>query len=175
MTFEVSAPPLREPEPKKDHQMVNLILPSKEVLQEIGRTLVLFGQLEHLLKLVHKRTTKNMPLHAVLQLKVTLGGLLTGAKEWGDAMRFDGLIKMAEENPQLASIINQLKKANTLVSTRNRYAHNGIGRKSNGKFVFLNSGIELEESQIIRELDDASQVIERLLPEINSKIPPPSP
>jgi len=88
-------------------------------------------------------------------------------------MRFDGLISQAQANPQLAAILDQLEQAHGLCETRNKYLHNGIGRNSNNKLVFLNSGQELDEATMITELDKASQQTEFLLSEINKKIPPP--
>ena len=59
-SFEVSAGSLLDTrQPARDYQMAKLALPSKEVLQEIGRAVVLFGQLEHLLKIIYKRTGQN--------------------------------------------------------------------------------------------------------------------
>jgi len=153
--------------------MVELGLPSNEVLREIGRVAVRFGQLEHLLKIIYKRSGQNILLRTILKLKVTLGGLLTGAKDFGESMKFDGLMNLAKGNPQLASILDELNQARGLCETRNKYLHNGIGINANRKFVFLNSGKELEESEMITELDHASKLTEVLLSEINKKIPVP--
>ena len=172
ISLEVSAGSLLDTrKPARDYQMAELALPSKEVLQEIGRAVVRFGQLEHLLKIIYKRTGQNILLRTVLKFKVTLGGLLTGAKDFGETMKFDGLVNLAKANPQLTSILDQLNQASGLCETRNKYLHNGIGRNSNKTFFFLNSGKELEESEMIRELDHASKLTEILLSEIHRKIP----
>ena len=49
VTFTVAAAAFDKP---KDFQIGKALLPSKEVLEAIGRAAVRFGQLEHLLKLV---------------------------------------------------------------------------------------------------------------------------
>ena len=158
--------------PKADHQMAELELPSKDSLQEIGRAVIRYAQLEHLLKVVYKRTEQDMPLAAVLKLKFSLGSLLNGATEWGERKIFAGLIKVAEKNTRLHSILDQLKQAQGLCTTRNKYAHNGIGKGTDKKFFFLATGEKMEETSLIKELSDASKLIEDLLSEINKKIPP---
>ena len=87
-------------------------------------------------------------------------------------MAFDGLLNLAKENRQLASIQDHLTQANGLLETRNKYLHNGIGRNSRGQFFFLKSGEELEDSRMISELQAASELTERLILEINTRIPP---
>jgi hypothetical protein len=151
------------------HQMVTCSLPPDEVLLEIGRATVRFGQLEHVLKLIHKRTTPGMLLRMVLNLKVSLGGLLRGANKWGESIEFEGLLKRAEENPQLASIHDLLTRASGLVETRNKYLHNGLGRTAQGRFVFMKSGEPVE----LGNLQAASELTEQLIYEMNKKIPPP--
>ena len=172
LSVEVSAMPSFDTrQPARDYQMVELALPSDKVLQEIGRAVVRFGQLEHLLKIIHKRTGQNILLRPALELKITLGGLLTGAKDFGETIKFDGLINSAKVNPRLTSILDQLNQARGLCKTRNKYVHNGIGKNSNKKLSFLNSGEELDEAEMIRELDQASKLTEILLSEIHRKIP----
>ncbi len=90
LSVEVSAMPSFDTrQPARDYQMVELALPSDKVLQEIGRAVVRFGQLEHLLKIIHKRTGQDILLRPALELKITLGGLLTGAKDFGETIKFD--------------------------------------------------------------------------------------
>lgn len=89
-------------------------------------------------------------------------------------MVFEGLIKVAQEKPQLSLILDQLNQATGLVEIRNTYLHNGIGSNAAGQFIFLKTGKELDPTQLIMELRAASELSERLLFEINSKIPPDS-
>ena len=51
--FLVSAAAVDAP---KGYQIVKPTLPSKEALESIGRAVIRLGQLEHLLKLIYKRT-----------------------------------------------------------------------------------------------------------------------
>lgn len=44
----------------KGYQMVTPALPSKDVLEELGRFAIRLGQLEHLLKLIYKRSHENV-------------------------------------------------------------------------------------------------------------------
>jgi hypothetical protein len=60
-------------QPPKDYQTAELLpLPSKEVLQEIGRAAIRFGQLEHLLKVIYKRSDKNDSLDSTLAVMGSL-------------------------------------------------------------------------------------------------------
>ena len=66
-------------QPPKDYQTAELLpLPSKEVLQEIGRAAIRFGQLEHLLKVIYKRSDKNDSLDSTLAVM----GSLISSRGW---------------------------------------------------------------------------------------------
>ncbi len=70
-------------QPQKDYQTAELLpLPSKEVLQEIGRAAICFGQPEHLLKVIYKRSDKNVSLDSSLEILngSSLGALLNGIR-----------------------------------------------------------------------------------------------
>ena len=183
-TVKVSAapfPPLKKPvvctvdsdHHPKDYQFAELLpLLSKEVLQEIGRAAIRFGQLEHLLKVINKRSDKNVSLESSLEKLNggSLGALLNGIHR-GEIEKFEGLIKLAESNPQLASITDQLSRVLDLSKTRKRYLHNGIGRNSGGEFFFLHTGEPIEDSKMYVELVAASTAAVSLLSEINEKVP----
>jgi len=80
---------------------------------------------------------------------------------------------MAKRNPLLESVLEHLNQAYSLVGKRNRYVHNGIVRKTSQKFCFLKSGKEFEETEIVAELKEVCLFIEKLLQEIQRKIPIP--
>lgn len=166
--FMVSAAALDAP---KGYQLVKPTLPSKKVLEAIGRTAIRLGQLEHLLKLIYKRSDKNVSFDDSLDLEFSLGALLNGAHS-GKPKEFEGLIHLAKRNQELASVSDQLRRAVDLSSTRKQYLHNGIGKNSRGEFVFLTSGRTIKEATMCAELDQASTLAESLFLEINTKIPP---
>jgi hypothetical protein len=180
-SVQVSSAPLNKPvvrtvdidQPPKDHQMAQMSLPSKEVLQAIGRATIRFGQLEHLLKLIHKRSGQNIALDASLEKLDggSLGALLNGIR-YGEIEKFEGLRKLSQSNSQLACVQDELSQAEGLSKTRKRYVHNGIGRIAGGNFVFLHTGEPIEESKMCAELGEASTLAESLLSEINKKVPP---
>lgn len=159
----------------KGYQMVTPMLPSNEVLQELGRFALRLGQLEHLLKLIYKRSHENVSLDDSLELTISLGTLLNGTHT-GKPVEFKGLIHLAKDNQKLASVKPQLDRATSLSRTRKRYLHNGIGRTLNGKFVFLDGKgmIEgtIEEPKMREDLAQASTLAESLFSELNAKIPP---
>jgi hypothetical protein len=166
--FMVSAAAFDAP---KGYQMVKSTLPSKEVLQAIGRAAVRLGQLEHLLKQIYKRSDKNVSFDDSLDLEFSLGALLNGA-HGGKPMEFEGLIHLAKRNQELASVSDQLRRAVGLSPTRKQYLHNGIGENSHGEFVFMASGRTIGESTMCAELNKASTLAESFFLEINTKIPP---
>jgi hypothetical protein len=156
------------------HQIVTLLaLPSEAVVREIGRAVFLFAQLEYFLIMIYKRAT-GATLPKVLEERSgdSLGGLLNGVRERG-AKNFDGLRKIAQENAKLGSVLEQLNQANDLLPIRKQYVHHGLGKRANGNFCFLKSGDEVQESEIIAQLKSASQQIEKLVLEIDKKIPMP--
>lgn len=158
--------------PAKDHQMVDWRpLPSNDVLQALGRVAIRLSQLEHLLKLIYKRSDKNVSFDESLKLKISLGSLLNGT-HGGKPVEFKGLIRIAESNPQLALVKDQLRQALDLSPTRRQYLHNGIATNSGGKFVGLDSPGEIEEAKMRDQLNAASTLAESLLSELNKKIPP---
>ncbi len=141
-----------------------LPLPSKEVRQEIGQAAIRFGQLEHPLKVIYKRSDKNISLGVGLERLngCTLGALLVELK---------GLINLAKGNPPLASVKDQLSRVRDLSKPRKRYLHDGTGRNSSGEFFFLHTGEQIEESKMFAELVAASTSAESLLSELNTKLP----
>ena len=169
--FTVSAAACHAP---KNFQMAKASLPSQEVQQAIGRTAIRFGQLEPLLKLIYKRSRNNISLEACLE-KLDGGslGALLGGIRYGEVEKFEGLIKLAESNSQLASALEELKQAEGLSKIRKRYVHNGIGKTSDGKFVFYHTGELSEEDKMCEELDQASTLAESIFLSLNTKIPPP--
>jgi hypothetical protein len=141
-------------QPPENYQTAELLpLPSKEVLQEIGRAAIHFGQLEHLLKVIYKRSDKNVSLDSSLgKLNGgSLGALLNGIRR-GETVEFEGLINLAKSNPQLASVKDQLSWVRDLSKPRKRYLHNEIGRNSGGELFFLHTGEQIEESKMFAEL-----------------------
>jgi hypothetical protein len=172
VTFTVAAAAFDKP---KDFQIGKALLPSKEVLEAIGRAAVRFGQLEHLLKLVYKRSGNDISLKASLEKLDggSLGALLNGIR-YGEIEKFEGLKNLAKSNPQLACIQDHLDQADGLSKIRKRYVHNGIGVIPDGRFVFMDTGVTIEESQMVDELDTASTLAESLFSEINKKVPPKS-
>ena len=84
--------------PQENYQMVSWKpLPSDQVLQEIGRLAIRLGQLEHLLKLIYKRTDSTISFNDSLDLTFSLGALLDGV-HGGKIVGFIGLRKLAERN-----------------------------------------------------------------------------
>lgn len=170
--FMFSAAALNTP---KGYQMVTPTLPSNEVLQELGRFALRLGQLEHLLKLIYKRSHENVSLDDSLELTISLGTLLNGT-HMGKPVEFKGLLHLAKNNQKLASVKTQLGQATRLSRTRKRYLHNGIGRALSGKFVVLDGKgmIEdtIEEPKMREELAQASSLAESLFSELNAKISP---
>src|SRR3954469_3290637 len=98
--FTVSAAAFHAP---KNFQMAKPSMPSQEVQQAIGRAAIRFGQLEHLLKLIYKRSGNTISLETCLEKLGggSLGALLGGIR-YGEVEKFEGLIKLAESNSQLA-------------------------------------------------------------------------
>jgi hypothetical protein len=77
-------------------------------------------------------------------------------------------------NAMLDSVMPQLKAANDLVEVRSRYVHWGCARRvSDRQWVFLKSGEETSEPKIIQQLKDASDDIEKIILEIEQRIPRP--
>lgn len=158
-------------QPPKDYQTAELLpLPSKEVLQEIGWAAIRFGQLEQLLKVIYKRSDKDVSLDPSLEKSNggSLGVFLNGIRR-GETVEFEGLRKLAQSNSQLACVQYELSQAEGLSKTRKRYVHNGIGRIAGGNFVFLHTGEPIEESKMCAELGAASTLAESLLSEINKR------
>jgi hypothetical protein len=143
--------------------------------KNFGRFAIRLGQLEHLLKLIYKRSHENVSLDDSLELTISLGTLLNRT-HGGKPVEFKGLIHLAKDNQKLASVKTQLDQATGLSRTRKRYLHNGIGRALNGKFVVLDGKgmIEdtIEEARMREDLAQASTLAELLFSEINKKIPP---
>jgi hypothetical protein len=85
--------------------MAQTSLPSKEVLQAIGRAAIRFGQLEHPFKLIYKRSGQNISHDASLEKLDggSLGALLNGIR-YGEIEKFEGLRKLAQSNSQLACV-----------------------------------------------------------------------
>src|ERR1044071_981971 len=110
--FTLSAAAFHAP---KDFQMAKALLPSQEVQQAIGRAALRFGQLEHLLKLIYKRSGNNISLEVCLE-KLDGGSLaaLLGGIRYGEVEKFEGLIKLAESNSHLACVQEELKQAEGL-------------------------------------------------------------
>ena len=106
-----------------------------------------------------------------VSLRGSLGGLLTGIYQQGEKI-FAGLLTSAKRDPKLAPIANQLDQLNEVVATRNKYVHHGIGKNSEGNFSFLQTAEEKEEKTMITELNKLSDIVGRLLPDINNTIPP---
>jgi hypothetical protein len=150
--------------------------PSTEVLEAMGRAVVLFAQLEYCLIVVYKRALPGTSLPEFIEQRGedSLGGLLNGVTNRGDARNFEGLLKIADQNHLLRTVKPQLEQASELTQVRKKYVHGGIARrKSDSKWLFLKSGEETSEPQIINELERASTDIGNLIGEIQKKIPTP--
>jgi hypothetical protein len=155
----VPSRPLQLQEPSS-HQIVSLlVLPSEAVVREIGRAVILFAQLEHFLKVIYKRAIPGATLPEVLEERSgdSLGSLLNGVRDRGEAKNFDGLRLIAKRNDsRLASIRELLTQADALLKVRKKYVHHGLAGQANGNFCFLKSGEEVQESEIIAQLTSAS-------------------
>jgi hypothetical protein len=155
--------------PKEEkYRLATLDLPSDDVLLAVGRAFVRAGQVEYLLKIIHSRTS-DTPMAEAVKLRGSLGGLLTGFYQQGEKI-FAGLLTSAKRDPELASAANQLDQLNELVPTRNKYVHHGLGKNSDGNFSFLQTAEETEEKAMITELNKLTDIVGRLLPEINNAI-----
>jgi len=150
-------------------------VPSGEVLEAIGHAVVLFAQLEHYLKVIYKRAIGgSLPDILDQRSEDSLGGLLNGVTNRGKDKDFVGLQKLVDDNATLRSVKDQLKKASECARVRKKYLHGGIARQESGNtWVFLKSGEETSEAQIIPELTQVSNDIRNLIKEIQEKIPTP--
>lgn len=155
-------------------QLVDLSAePSEEYLKELGRIANRFGQLEHMLKLVIKRKDKRSFWDVFDKKsfgKASIGSLLSGVSEYGNKLRFEGLIKAAEEEEILQSLVPELENAKKLVSMRNKYLHGGLGKRGHD-FYWL-EGELFNEIGSIRKLKEISTAVYGLINSINTKIPP---
>jgi len=86
-----------------------------------------------------------------------------------------GLLKIAEKaNEMLRSVKVQLDQASELTQVRKKYVHGGFApRTFDGTWVFLKSGEEISEPQIIDELKRTSTDIQNLIQKTQENIPTP--
>ena len=87
MTFQVSALSCAGSSGGEAYQITTLELPPAEVLMAIAQAVVLFAQLEHLLKIIHKRTDNTIGLDEVLDLRLSLGTILNGSNTLGKEVK----------------------------------------------------------------------------------------
>ena len=152
-------------------------LPSAHVLQEIGKAIVLFSQVEHYLLVAYKRAKKGAKLPDIVKKRGRdpLGGLLHGVSSGKGKKKpkFKGLLHL--RYPRLRLIRPQLEQvAYKLLPTRNRYVHRGIARRiPDGVWVFIKSRNETSEAEVVKELEHVSNEIETLIAQIHHKLPPP--
>jgi len=152
-------------------------IPSQEVLEVMGRAVFLFAQLEYYLAVMYKRAVPGASLPEIIEQRQedSLGSLLNGVTERGGKKNFQGLLKISG-NAMLDSVMPQLKKTNELLQIRKRYVHWSCARRtSDHKWAFLKSGNETSEAEIIQQLKQAADDIEKVIAEIQNKIPTPKP
>ena len=174
--FEVSARPLVASD--RPPMVFIPAMPSGVVLEGVGRAVASFAQLEYYLIVIYKRVVEGASLPEVIDKRGgdSLGALLNGVTNRGIDNNFEGLLKIADSNPQLGLVNTQLRKAVELAKVRKKYLHGGFSRRiTDNKWVFLKTGDEISELQILQDLKSASTDIEKLIAEMQAKIPTPKP
>jgi len=133
--------------------------------------------LKYYLIAVYKRTLPGATLPKIIQQKGedSLEALLNGVINRRENQNCKGLLKIAEKaNEMLRSVKVQLDQASELTQVRKKYVHRGFApRTFDGTWVFLKSGEEISEPQIIDELKRTSTDIQNLIQKTQENIPTP--